>query len=345
MKNLLSRLPLLLASIAMTLSAHADDWMSRLNDSIPVGSVSIPGSHDAATGDGFIEKCQCMENDLARFADLIAVTQDCAIGQQWASGIRAFDLRPDVMTDITGRKSLHIYHGLFATKRSFDSVLDQISDSLAIHPSEFAVIIMRHESDASRDSKDWGKLMGQSLARHADRLADFSPTLSVGQMRGRILLISRDGYEGRVYGTMASGWAHGTDLPVVTLKGAGGVVSMLLQDFYDTSLKDGLEAKKTAVRRLYECKLLSSQYPQWTINHTSGYALNMNHNGIEGISTSQGYRYNASTINNYLANLITDMPHDAGIVMMDFAATDDSDGWNVSGLRLTRAIIDSNFHQ
>lgn len=325
---------LLLAAMLPTMhTAHAQGWMSRLDGATPVARVALPGTHDAATGDGF------MGPDTAD-AERLAQTQQKTIAQQWASGIRAFDLRPDVMADGEGHATLHIFHGVFATKRTFESVVSQICDSLAADPTEFAVIVMRHESVAGRDGTAWARLMGECLARHAAQLATFSPAMTVSDARGKLLLISRDTYDGPQYGAMATGWAHGDDMPEATLSGDGGSATLLLQDFYDTSAPDGPARKKAAITAL------ATHRPgpdTWSINHTSGYAETTVYGTADDMSTSRGYRRNAAATNRHLARLLRHGHAAAGIVMMDFAATDRADGTPVGGATLTKAIIRSNF--
>ena len=115
-----------------------DDWMRRLPDDTFVAKVSIPGSHDSATGDGF-------DASSAGLGESFAQTQELSIDEQWALGIRAFDLRPASYDGY-----LHIHHGIVATARRFDDVLFQLRDSLKAHPTEFVVIHLLHESDGDQ---------------------------------------------------------------------------------------------------------------------------------------------------------------------------------------------------
>ena len=49
MKNALTLSLLLL----LTLSLHAENWVKRLPDNAYIANLSIPGSHDTGTGNGF----------------------------------------------------------------------------------------------------------------------------------------------------------------------------------------------------------------------------------------------------------------------------------------------------
>ena len=86
--------------LGLTLNIVAENWISRLPDHIFISQLSIPGTHDAATGNGV---------QLAMFAQC----QDVSVDKQWEAGIRAFDLRPIVKKD-----HLHINHGIAETARA-----------------------------------------------------------------------------------------------------------------------------------------------------------------------------------------------------------------------------------
>lgn len=360
MNTILHTILLLFAMFASPLVASANDWMARLSDDTRVCRVSIPGTHDAATGEGFIPEDTLLGNR-------IAITQELPLTKQWQAGIRAFDLRPDVRTDSLGKQSLHVYHGEFATRASFAYVLQLLRDSLRAHPTEFAVIIMRHESSPNRQSLRWGDMMDYALALNRDILVDFRPDITVGQMRGRVLLLSRDEYGTMPRGGYLSGWRHDADVDFTrpaTIRGNYSEGRLVLQDFYDMSGEDGMPTKLGAIERLQRLvtnrEVLGADANTWFVNHTSGYLLTTNNYGPEPVSTSEGYRANAAETNRWLVNLIesresrvrhhlskigSGRPHrvSTGIVMMDFGGCDNSGTYNVYGKRLVDTIINSNF--
>ena len=92
----------LLLMLCMSAHVKAGDWMKRLPDNLFVSQVSIPGTHDAATGNGVT---------LATFSQC----QDIDVATQWSIGIRAFDFRPKVKDDY-----LNINHGISETKLRFE---------------------------------------------------------------------------------------------------------------------------------------------------------------------------------------------------------------------------------
>ena len=72
--------------------------MKYLPDDVFAAHVSIPGSHDTATGHNVT---------LASSSK----AQEKTLDEQLAGGIRAFDFRPDLKT-INGEKVLNCNHGL-----------------------------------------------------------------------------------------------------------------------------------------------------------------------------------------------------------------------------------------
>lgn len=84
---------LVLASAIMfgsVLSVQAkNNWMEDLEDSRLVTSLSLPGAHDAATGEGWMGIAEIT-------GDLAAKAQDLTVAEQWNAGVRVFDIRPQV---------------------------------------------------------------------------------------------------------------------------------------------------------------------------------------------------------------------------------------------------------
>ncbi|MDD7421470.1 MAG: hypothetical protein PUK42_07475, partial [Prevotellaceae bacterium] len=176
----------LLLTIAALTPARAADWMARIADTQRVCRLSIPGTHDACTGYGFLPQDTLAGNYIAR-------TQELDISAQWAAGVRAFDLRPDVRAVKSSddrQSTLQIYHGEFATQQTFSGMFDVLRDSLRAHPTEFAIIVMQHERSEHRDGRQWQTMIDRALEANSDLLADFRPDITVGEMRGKILVLS-----------------------------------------------------------------------------------------------------------------------------------------------------------
>ncbi|MDE6339287.1 MAG: hypothetical protein K2K97_05815, partial [Muribaculaceae bacterium] len=119
MKKLIIRLGLLMAlplaglqmnaavpaydAAAAKANAQADfaNWMKYLPDDVFVAHVSIPGTHDTATAEGWNSST----------GPTYSTTQDKTIDEQLAGGIRAFDFRPGMVSG-----ELWCNHGTDQTK-------------------------------------------------------------------------------------------------------------------------------------------------------------------------------------------------------------------------------------
>ena len=314
----------------ITPSATAgNNWISVLPDDAPVSALSIPGTHDAATGDG-------TTFSLGR-------TQSLTLGEQWDMGIRMFDLRPGYKKIRSGWfkyvDKLHIYHGIVETKTSFEEAIKTLSDKLAANPDEFAIVVMRFENDHliynKRDT--WNSLMSSFLTSSsfpAERRVSFRPDLTVGEMRGKILILSRDAYASTPStGAFVSGWSHDASGSVSgRITGPSGEAATLqIQDYY--SVDD--QSLKISGIKTFADKAASAGEGVWTINHTSGYT--------GSIGSDSGYKKNAASSNPALYDYIVERAASAGIVVMDHVGPRKSGSYTVYGDLLPQALIDSNF--
>lgn len=329
MRNLLLSL---LFSLSMVSAFGQNDvamnaWMGQIDDSMLVARMLIPGAHDAATGDGFYHPQ----------AYTYAATQDIPVRLQFESGIRAFDLRPVMHND-----TMQVAHALFDTRLTFSAALDAIIAELDAHPSEFAIVLMRNESDTERGAGSWAALMESELSRVSHRLAEFSPTVRVGQLRGKILLLTRDRYSGRQYGAYIPDWPDMPTMAECPMESNDGQSTIVVQDYYQT---DGgrQQTKCDAIDSLLRFSSEQSQSDSivWIANYASGYAQTTS----EGYSLSSGYRQNAAATSASLCRSLAAWQNTAkpsGIVFMDFAGVDLSEGYAVGGRRLTEMIVNRN---
>lgn len=323
------------AFMATAGTASADNWITPMADNIYVSDMSIPGTHDSATGEGFDGFIGLL------LGNTTAKTQDLTISQQWDCGIRAFDLRPTVENGDNGTY-LHIYHGIIKTTMSFEDALITLRDKLKEAPGEFAIVIMRHESDANSDIQNqWAALMDKCLTSDAlaGYIAEFKPELTIADLRGKILVMSRDTYDNGPHGAYINSWSHSDnylDQTKAVISGPDGRTERaLVQDFYDCTGIGGADKKNATMLNMLKVRMAATS-TRWCINHASGYTLDAN---------SDGYRINASNTSKALIDFISspdNEPGATGIIMMDYAGTDKSGLYNVRGLELTNTIIAQN---
>lgn len=340
--------PCLALSLLLTLSAgcRASNWLSRLPDEFPVALVSIPGSHDSATGDGFPSGFHNL------IGSICARCQDLSLAEQWSVGVRAFDLRPS-----TRDGYLQINHGTVSTNLRFADALLLLRDSLIANPSEFAVVHMRHEVEGDKVDGTYEQLLLEVL--QSDSLcgyfSDFRRDLTVGELRGKILLLSRDVYAASPVGAFIRNWCSAIDWGAQTagiLTGSSSSVNatapLYVQDYYDTHTDGAIDRKIAAISAMLDFSTsqvaVADTRPCWIFNFASAYSKTLRLFG-HTIALSNGYRDNAArTGSAILEYLRTHEAGPTGIVMIDYAGTDMSNGYATRGRELVDSIIANNFN-
>ncbi len=156
-----------------------DNWMQDIEDNRLVCKMSIPGTHDtgAYTGNGWVK------------------TQDKNIEQQLNSGIRFFDIRL-----VHDNGILKLCHDSYIFDTTFDrDVLKTTVEFLKEHPSETVIMTIKRDHDLDKDggTKYRGALQ---KALEGDRtltpymVKSFRSDFTLGDLRGKMLIISRDGW-------------------------------------------------------------------------------------------------------------------------------------------------------
>ena len=313
--------------------SSGNNWITPLDGNIYVSQMSIPGSHDAATGDGA--------------ADIIggafSVTQEKTLQQQWDLGVRCFDLRPCLYTR---KDELWIYHGACRLNTSWASAMNTIKANLVNHPGEFAIVLFRMEDDkilGQPSSKDtdgtkFNSYMTTWVNGNKDWIVDWRPDITIDECRGKLILISRFGGSWE-YGCF-TGWSHDAAGTTTTVRNASSSITgtMYVQDYYNPS---SAETKFTSITKYFDIAQkfhIEEQYKnQWMLNHLSGYT--------GGVSTESGYRNNAAYQNahsiEYLHNRST--PGSTGILLFDYSGAATSSRTTVQGDVMLQTVIDNNY--
>ncbi len=321
---------LLLSALVMSLTIKAQvsdyqNWMSQLDDDAFICQLSIPGAHDA---------CSSSFSGLSAIgAATSGKDQTKSVQQMLPLGARLFDLRPAVKNN-----KLTICHGILVTSFDFNTVMGQLRDYVIAHPTEFCVVVIRHEVEADDSNSSFGSLLQTSLASFKDYLVNFRPNLTVGEARGKILFISRDAYNEPIYGgrtvDLSDNRSNINDMLGGHCFGPGTYkCSWWLQDHYEYS---NVNTKKQAIldmlTRSYQ---LAGKYDYtWVVNETSGY---------KDTGTNSACQTNAKATNPYLQQLLASGNYNgpAGLVFMDYCC--DGDGSGYYGLSLTKELINHNF--
>ena len=318
----------------------ATNWMTLLDDNTKVALLTIPGTHDAATSTcSAMGKCQTL-----------------TIPQQLECGVRAFDLRPTMDDNSTLG---NIYHSILDTGVSMGDAMEYFDSFLKAHPGEGIIVIMRYESErqflspsiAEDNYKTAMKNFLWDSRIYQSRMAAFNRSMTMKDLRGKILIISRNDLSPvSTFETAYTQWSHSNSVgEALQIYGTGGLGRIYVQDMYsaekngNSSEADFLAKKKELVCKLLDITVPFREYEQnnWVINYCSGYA---------GSSfASDSYAKNAASTNPAALEHI--QAHTGkgftGIVMMDYAGTDTYEvggsTFSVSGKSLTEALIMNNF--
>lgn len=342
MKRLRYMILTLLCGFSMMLAAQSFEgskWLASIEDSRLVSELSLPGAHDAATGEGLL------------FVGGFGKTQSLKLAEMWDCGVRAFDLRPAY-----DDKELRIFHGTIKTKVTFGKALEILARKIDENPSEFAVVFLREEVEAEKNSgrKLWPSLVGDAIEALGDKAAAFVPGMTVGDLRGKILVISRNAYTGTDKGGIVSGWTHddkGTADARITSYQNGESVRLQLQDYYAPTDDAKRYAKCTAVLNFITLAG-KAQKDVWTVNFLSGYCSTWL--GVSPVATTSGYKQNAAALHPILVDLLSKRKvserASLGIIFMDFAGADNVKGgishwsdYKTMGGRLVQLIVEQNF--
>lgn len=292
---------------------HAMAWITALPDDRPLASLSIPGAHDAATA------------GVTAWTSFTR-TQELDIAGLWNCGVRAFDLRPALVDGEMG-----IYHDKYSAHVTSQEVMNALVVALERHPGECAILLIRHEEEADGNNPAWPATFGDYLSSIQEHLASYRHGMTLGELRGKILILSRNAYKDGPRGAYICGWTSGTNRSAqvsASLEDKDGKRSPFrVQDYYHP---EGTEDKWVQVKGMLDAAGAADGLPL-VVNHASGY-----------VGTLPDYRSNARDINARTAEYILASGKPAGIVMMDFAGVDISGGKKVAGETLVKALIGNN---
>ena len=286
------------------------NWMQSLDDNLFLCRLSIPGAHDAATS-------SCSSSGITGSAH----TQTFTIAQQLEHGVRMFDLRP-----AWDGKDLTIFHGIVTTGVKFKDALTTLCNFLDAHPNEFLFVIMRHEDDGESDSQkaEWPNQMGKYLSEKKEYIIDYSPTLTVRDMRGKLLVMSRNTYEGGPIGGYLNGDGDNSTYDRTLSGTSGAYMYMSTQDMYDVAASGQLSQKVSAIKSLLSRSMAEKEY-RFYLNHTSGYSKKTSVFGFT-FSSYEGVQECSRTCNKAMIDYMKGKTGPMGFILMDFAGDDDYQG-------------------
>lgn len=158
------------------LESGANNWMSRIPENVYISQLTIPGSTDAFSGE-IIDDRSYEANAESDF------TQILNIEQQFNKGVRAFEIGTDVYVN-----QVACGNNAQKTGITFESAINRIKNCLG--STEFAVVTVYFLKGASGNYDDWVRNLTSKVSGNSDILP-FQNSLTVGEARGKILLMAR----------------------------------------------------------------------------------------------------------------------------------------------------------
>ena len=318
--------------IAYDLPTPITDWLGMVKDDTKVCKLSIPGTHDTMTGMGFYQP-------VLKYAfNTTAISQVSTLEEQMACGLRFFDIRPVVSidtlaTDPAEKQILRLSHGISEIDVTFEETIDLLQRYLKDHPSEFFIAKLQADNGMENQS-NWAVLLNKVLSKQKyDGLfvEDWRPDITVGEMRGKILWLSR--YDLRPlndlfhYPIVYCDWPDedpdiNEDLnpeaqrscAMYNMNDATVKATLYKQDYYKTTTEKRMKNKQqTVIDMMHSAREATAKDDNiWIVNHCSAYTE----------VSPRGYITNAANLHPLVIADLQSYEGTVGIMPMDMACHD-----------------------
>ena len=310
------------------LTKPATDWLDLVKDETKVCKLTIPGTHDTMTGMGFYQPV------LKFVFNMTAISQVSSLEEQMNSGLRFFDIRPVVSTDtIAKKKILRLTHGISELDITFEWTIDQLQAYLKAHPSEFFIAKLQFDN-GFEDQKDLYSLLSDVLHMSKYKglfIEDWRPDITVGEMRGKILWLSR--YDLRPinpiydYPIVYCDWPDEDpdieedlnpeaqrNCAMYNMNDSTIMARLYKQDYYKTTTEKRMKNKqKTVIDMMHSAREANATDENiWIVNHCSAYTE----------VSPRGYITNAANLHPLVVEDLQKYEGTVGITPMDMACHD-----------------------
>lgn len=234
------------------------DWMSNLDDALPLSALSIPGTHDS-----------CAYTTTWPFIS----TQNLDLKQQLYAGIRYFDFRCGLIND-----ELQMVHGRATLGLPLSEVLSIIYDWLAKHPTEAVVVQLKQDRKSENSTTTFSKAVMAIIAENQKYWRTFCTTPRLGEVRGRIQLLRRfSGDRLRRFGVDVTRWQDNPERPF-TIYNLHPPSILTIQDHYTSSshqnLSNLIASKGGDISTMLAAAVSDPDPWHWYINFTSAFEFN-----------------------------------------------------------------------
>lgn len=180
-------------------------WMAALDDNVPLSQLSLPGSVNAFTRDIMYSYAYTPGTEMDVTQWYRAYPNEATEPSQFRLGVRAFEVSTNVESKTGGFDGWGYDKKLMLTAGTNDSgagydlmyVVNNLSSALSENPSEFAVVIPYFDQGETTTSvATWMQTLSYYINRFQTisgiaEVIPFDPTLTVGEARGKIVLMAR----------------------------------------------------------------------------------------------------------------------------------------------------------
>ncbi|KAL7790993.1 PLC-like phosphodiesterase [Trichoderma ceciliae] len=221
------------AFLAIFSSARLDAWMKQLDDAWPLALLSIPGTHNSPTCHTALPSVRC---------------QSVAVAEQLRNGVRFLDVRVSVSTD---GDALSLVHSVFSVSltgiKYLSDLLDDVYRFLGDNPSETVLMSVKREGTGRGSDQHLSRcLKSRYVEPNPDRWWTEPRLPTLGQARGRIVIVRRFGLDDEMAKTCWQGRGWGIDAqhwPDNCEDGSCQGGHIRVQDFYDVTESQNIERK------------------------------------------------------------------------------------------------------
>ncbi|KAK4156921.1 hypothetical protein C8A00DRAFT_12241 [Chaetomidium leptoderma] len=219
------------AYLALFSSANLSSWMSTLDPSLPLSSLSIPGTHNSPTCHVALPSVRC---------------QAVSVLDQLNNGVRFLDVRvscptfkppPDNPSSTAApAPALSLVHSAFPISltgpKHLSTLLTTLDTFLAAHPSETLLLSLKREGTGRGTDADLSRILHHHYYYMTTNKRWYtSPTIpTLAQCRGRIVLVRRFRLDPSV--PAAEGGIDGSVWPDNVADGTCGSGTIRIQDYY-----------------------------------------------------------------------------------------------------------------
>ncbi|KAK3898331.1 hypothetical protein C8A05DRAFT_19067 [Staphylotrichum tortipilum] len=211
------------AFLALFSSANLSSWMSTLLPSLPLTSLSIPGTHNSPTCHVALPSVRC---------------QVVPVPAQLANGVRFFDVRvssPIFSPTTTTPPELALVHSVFPISltgpKHLAPLLSHLHAFLAAHPTETLLLSLKREGTGRGTDHDLSRILHTHYITPSASKWYTSPQIpTLAACRGRIVLVRRYRLDPSI--PTDQGGIDGSVWPDNVADGTCGSGTIRIQDYY-----------------------------------------------------------------------------------------------------------------